>query len=146
MFPAATRSALRIRLDRHLLSPSQSLATGFAVITIVGALLLQLPVASAAGGRQRFVDAFFTASSAVTTTGLGVVDTGTYYSLFQPLSASTTTGFNSVDVGAMRATSLLALIILMFIGASPGGTGGGIKTTRSRGSAVSRSKRCDEPS
>jgi trk system potassium uptake protein len=29
----------------------------------------------------------------------------------------------------MRATSLLALIILMFIGASPGGTGEGIKTT-----------------
>jgi trk system potassium uptake protein TrkH len=48
---------------------------------------------------------------------------------FQSLSASTTTGFNSVDIGAMTATSLFALIVLMFVGASPGGTAGGIKTT-----------------
>ncbi|MBI4539472.1 MAG: Trk family potassium uptake protein [Gemmatimonadetes bacterium] len=48
---------------------------------------------------------------------------------FQALSASTTTGFNSVDIGRMSPTSLFGLIVLMFIGASPGGTGGGIKTT-----------------
>jgi trk system potassium uptake protein TrkH len=50
-------------------------------------------------------------------------------SAFQPISASTTDGFNTVDIGAMSATSLLAMILLMFIGASPGSTGGGIKTT-----------------
>lgn len=48
---------------------------------------------------------------------------------FQALSAATTTGFNSVDVGAMTGTSLFAIVILMFVGASPGGTAGGIKTT-----------------
>lgn len=48
---------------------------------------------------------------------------------FQALSASTTTGFNTVDIGAMTMTSLFALIILMFVGTGPGGTGGGIKTT-----------------
>lgn len=48
---------------------------------------------------------------------------------FQSISASTTTGFNTVDIGAMSTTGLFILILLMFVGASPGGTGGGIKTT-----------------
>ena len=48
---------------------------------------------------------------------------------FQSISASTTDGFNSIDIGAMGPTSLCMLMVLMFIGASPGSTGGGIKTT-----------------
>jgi trk system potassium uptake protein TrkH len=48
---------------------------------------------------------------------------------FQSISASTTDGYNSVDIGAMSATSLCVLMALMFVGASPGSTGGGIKTT-----------------
>ena len=43
-----------------------------------------------------------------------------------------TAGFNSIDIGAMGDASLFILIALMFIGASPGGTGGGIKTTTFR--------------
>lgn len=50
-------------------------------------------------------------------------------SSFQVISASTTTGFNSIDIGAMTGSSLFVIIILMFVGASPGSTGGGIKTT-----------------
>ncbi|MBU0629771.1 MAG: hypothetical protein KKC80_02495 [Candidatus Margulisbacteria bacterium] len=48
---------------------------------------------------------------------------------FQSISASTTDGFNTIDIGKMSATSLVALMLLMFIGASPGSTGGGMKTT-----------------
>lgn len=40
-----------------------------------------------------------------------------------------TAGFTTVDIGAMREPTLMAIVVLMFIGASPGGTGGGIKTT-----------------
>lgn len=50
-------------------------------------------------------------------------------SLFQAVSAQTTDGYNTVDIGKMSLTSLFMLIILMFTGASPGSTGGGIKTT-----------------
>jgi trk system potassium uptake protein TrkH len=50
-------------------------------------------------------------------------------SAFQSVSASTTDGFNTIDIGAMNPTSQTALMALMFIGASPGSTGGGIKTT-----------------
>lgn len=40
-----------------------------------------------------------------------------------------TAGFNSVDVNVMTRPALLVVSALMLIGASPGGTGGGIKTT-----------------
>jgi len=48
---------------------------------------------------------------------------------FQSVSASTTDGFNTVDIASMSSTSLTMFLILMFVGASPGSTGGGIKTT-----------------
>ena len=48
---------------------------------------------------------------------------------FQSISAETTTGFNSVNIGAYGLPALLVLMVLMFIGASPNSTGGGIKTT-----------------
>ncbi|MBC7107153.1 MAG: Trk family potassium uptake protein [Firmicutes bacterium] len=40
-----------------------------------------------------------------------------------------TAGFNTVDIAALRPATQFLLIVLMFIGASPGSTGGGIKTT-----------------
>jgi len=49
-------------------------------------------------------------------------------SFFQSLT-SRTCGFNTVDIGLLTNATLLLLIVLMFIGASPGSTGGGIKTT-----------------
>lgn len=49
--------------------------------------------------------------------------------MFQAMSASTTAGFNTIPIGAMPATSLVVLMVAMLIGASPSGTGGGIKTT-----------------
>jgi len=48
--------------------------------------------------------------------------------LFQSVTARTC-GFNTVDIGQLTNDSILVLIILMFIGASPGSTGGGVKTT-----------------
>ncbi len=50
---------------------------------------------------------------------------------FQSVIARTA-GFNSIDIGAMGNASLFIMIALMFIGASPGSTGGGIKTTTLR--------------
>lgn len=50
---------------------------------------------------------------------------------FQSVIARTA-GFNTIDIGAMGNASLFIMIALMFIGASPGSTGGGIKTTTLR--------------
>jgi len=60
----------------------QLLTIGFTVLILLGAFLLMLPISTANYESQSFVDALFTSTSAVSTTGLIVVDTGTYYSLF----------------------------------------------------------------
>lgn len=49
-------------------------------------------------------------------------------SLFQSVTARTA-GFNTVDMSAMTNATYVMFIFLMFIGASSGGTGGGIKTS-----------------
>lgn len=49
-------------------------------------------------------------------------------SYFQSVTTRTA-GFNTITIGSLFPTTALILIILMFIGASPGSTGGGIKTT-----------------
>lgn len=49
-------------------------------------------------------------------------------SLFQAVTPRTA-GFNTVDIAGLRTATQFFLIMLMFIGASPGSTGGGIKTT-----------------
>ncbi|MCZ8522397.1 MULTISPECIES: TrkH family potassium uptake protein [Paenibacillus] len=49
-------------------------------------------------------------------------------SLFQSVSPRTA-GANSVDIAGLRQATQFFIVILMFIGASPGSTGGGIKTT-----------------
>ncbi len=48
---------------------------------------------------------------------------------FQCMSAMTTVGFNTVDFGTFSQSMLLICIILMYVGASPSGTAGGIKIT-----------------
>ncbi len=49
-------------------------------------------------------------------------------SLFQSITTRTA-GFNSVDIGKLPSSSLFIMIMLMFIGGSPGSCAGGIKTT-----------------
>jgi trk system potassium uptake protein TrkH len=48
--------------------------------------------------------------------------------LFQSITCRTA-GFNTVDIGSLSEATLALMIFLMFIGASPGSCGGGVKTT-----------------
>ncbi len=50
-------------------------------------------------------------------------------SFFQSMSALTTVGFNSVPIGNLAGAAILMTVILMILGASPSGTGGGLKST-----------------
>lgn len=50
------------------------------------------------------------------------------HSLFQSVTARTA-GFNTVDIGRIPSASLFVLIMLMFVGGSPGSCAGGVKTT-----------------
>lgn len=59
--------------------PTRLLVGGFAAAMLAGGLLLTLPLA-AAGARIGFLDALFSATSAVCVTGLTVRDTGREFS------------------------------------------------------------------
>lgn len=65
------------------LSPPTVLAVGFLLFMLIGTLLLKLPFATQQS--ITWLEALFTAASAVTITGLVVVDTGTTFSLFGQL-------------------------------------------------------------
>ncbi|MCF7855753.1 MAG: TrkH family potassium uptake protein [Candidatus Pacebacteria bacterium] len=49
-------------------------------------------------------------------------------SLFQSVTTRTA-GFNTCSIASLSSAVLFLMIVLMFIGASPGSTGGGVKTT-----------------
>jgi trk system potassium uptake protein TrkH len=49
-------------------------------------------------------------------------------SFFQSITPRTA-GFNTVDISHLANQTILTIMVLMFIGASPGSTGGGVKTT-----------------
>lgn len=74
-------------IKRHLftrfkLNPPRILALGFMLLIIIGALLLNLPIASQNGESIGFINALFTSASAVCVTGLVVVNTATHWTLF----------------------------------------------------------------
>lgn len=51
-----------------------------------------------------------------------------WVTLFQSVTTRTA-GFNTIDLNALGVPTIFLMIVLMFIGASPGSTGGGVKTT-----------------
>lgn len=63
-------------------SPARTLVLGFLIIIAVGTLLLCLPAASKSGKFTSIFDCLFTATSAACVTGLVVVDTWAYWSIF----------------------------------------------------------------
>lgn len=73
-------SDLRINLNRTYLNPAQVFIISFLAIIGLGTLLLSLP--NATYEKITFIDALFTSTSAVCVTGLIVVDTGSYFTLF----------------------------------------------------------------
>lgn len=64
------------------MDPAKVMVIGFASVILLGALLLNLPIATKSGESIGLLDALFTATSAVCVTGLIVVDTATYWSNF----------------------------------------------------------------
>ncbi|MDD7647292.1 MAG: potassium transporter TrkG, partial [Ruminococcus bromii] len=73
---------MRIFHTLKRLTSFQVIILGFLSVILLGTLLLMLPFSSRAGVMTPFLDAFFTATSAVCVTGLVVHDTVTYWSSF----------------------------------------------------------------
>jgi len=72
---------VRQRISRGFISSPITPIAVFALLILAGTVLLLLPVATTSGQSADIRDALFTATSAVTVTGLIVVDTASYWSL-----------------------------------------------------------------
>lgn len=71
--------AFRLQQDESRWSEAKLILNSFLSILLVGTLFLMQP--SSHNGSLTFIDALFTATSAISVTGLGVVDTGTVFTL-----------------------------------------------------------------
>ncbi|AEM77721.1 LOW QUALITY PROTEIN: hypothetical protein Thewi_0217 [Thermoanaerobacter wiegelii Rt8.B1] len=91
------------------LTPTQVLALGFAAIILIGTLLLMLPVATKSGEGADFLTALFTSTSATCVTGLTVVDTKTYWSVFGQIVIMVLIQIGGL--GIMTMSTLFALIL-----------------------------------
>ena len=91
------------------MEPTQIMVIGFALIILVGAILLDMPISTQSGENIGFLDALFTSTSAVCVTGLIAVDTATYWSFFGQLVIITLIQIGGL--GFMTVTTLFALII-----------------------------------
>lgn len=72
------------RVERHM-SHAQIMAMGFFLVIAIGTVLLMLPISSRSGAWTNPVSALFTAASATCVTGLVVVETYQYWSIFGQL-------------------------------------------------------------
>lgn len=70
------------KLRRIELNPPRVLTLGFGSLILIGTILLNLPIATKSGESIGFINALFTSASAVCVTGLVVVNTAEFWSLF----------------------------------------------------------------
>ncbi|MDQ1318577.1 MAG: trk/ktr system potassium uptake protein, partial [Candidatus Poribacteria bacterium] len=89
------------------LAPTQLFVISFAFVILIGTGLLLLPEATNSGS-IKVVDALFTAASATCVTGLVVVDTGSYFTLFGQLV--TMILIQVGGLGLMTVTTFFSLI------------------------------------
>ena len=91
------------------MEPTQIMVIGFAIVILIGAILLSMPISTQNGESIGFLDALFTSTSAVCVTGLIAVDTSTYWSFFGQLIIITLIQIGGL--GFMTVTTLFSLII-----------------------------------
>ena len=100
------------RLARQ--SPARLAVTVFAAVIALFTALLLAPWATATGRSASFVDALFTATSAVCVTGLVVVPTGTYWSFYGQVVILV--GIKVGGLGVMTLASILGMAVSRRIG------------------------------
>ncbi|MDX1803790.1 MAG: potassium transporter TrkG [Alcanivorax sp.] len=90
-----------------MMSPPAALAVSFLMLIAIGTLLLMLPDASRVP--VSWLQALFTATSAVTVTGLSVVDTGSEFTLFGQCIILLLIEAGGIGIMTFAAATLLAM-------------------------------------
>ena len=106
----AGRKTFRDHLSAIHLPPGQIVALAAAGLILVGTFLLLLPASTPPNVELRFIDALFTATSAVCVTGLIVMDTPTEFTMFGQLII-----LMLVQIGGL-GYALMATLILLALG------------------------------
>lgn len=96
---------------KRSLHPTQIVVIAFGLAVAFGTFLLMLPIATAEGYETSFVDALFTAVSAICLTGLNVVDTGLHWSGFGQVSI-----LLMIQAGGLGIVSFATLLGLLISG------------------------------
>ncbi len=91
------------------LSSAQIIPLGFLLLILLGTGLLSLPFATASGTRAPFLTALFTATTSVCVTGLVVVDTFSYWSLFGKIVILVLIQAGGLGIVAVSSSLFLAL-------------------------------------
>lgn len=94
--------------NKKKLSSFQIILIGFAVVILLGAILLAMPFSSATGEFTPFIDTFFTSTSAVCVTGLVVYDTATHWSIIGQIII-----LILIQVGGMGVVSVAAAFAIL---------------------------------
>ena len=94
--------------------PARLAVAVFAAIIVVVTALLSLPISTTSGEHADFLDALFTATSAVCVTGLSTVDTAAYWSTFGHVVIILAAAVGGL--GVMTLASLLSLAVSRHVG------------------------------
>lgn len=97
-------------IHKHFhISSTQIIAVGFLLLILFGTLLLMLPIATVNGQGASFIDSLFTATTSVCVTGLVVVDTFSYWSVFGQIVIAIL--IQCGGLGVVTLTTLIMVII-----------------------------------
>ena len=96
------------------ISPYTLIMLSFFALIVLGALLLMMPFAHIAEKDLSFLEAFFTATSAVTVTGLSVINIGATFTIWGKLILLVLIQFGGL--GVLTISSVLVLLIAKRIG------------------------------
>jgi trk system potassium uptake protein len=101
-------------MRRTLQHPARIVPLAFLVVIAMGTVLLMLPVSRAGTGNASFMTALFTATSAITTSGMSTVDTATYWSDFGHVMLMVFTQVGGYGIATMA--TLLGLLVSQRLG------------------------------
>lgn len=98
----------KFKLSRKKINPARRIAVGFALLIIIGAALLMLPVSSRTGESTPFLTALFTSASATCVTGLSLVNVGGYFNVLGQAII-----LILIQVGGLGFMSVLCFVFLV---------------------------------
>ena len=91
------------------MSPVRLIALGFLAVILLGSVILVLPISVKEGVSLSYIDALFTATSAVCVTGLSTVDAGSTFSVFGQIALAVLIQIGGLGVATLGAGLIMAM-------------------------------------